>query len=42
MEERKAIIGKFIAKGMKAEKASMMAGMSKSSYYYRPRGGKQG
>jgi len=42
MKERKAIIGKFIAKGMKAEKASMMAGMSKSSYYYRPRGGKPG
>jgi len=42
VEERKAIIGQFIAKGMKSEKASAIAGMSKSSYYYKPKGGKPG
>jgi len=33
MEEREAIIRKFIARGMKPDKASAIAGMSKSTYY---------
>ena len=42
MEERKKIVNRYIQKGMKAESAARIAGFSKSSYYYRPKGGKQG
>ncbi len=36
------IIGRFVAQGMKVEVAAGMAGMSKSSYYYKPRQGRRG
>lgn len=42
MEELKTIIRKSVSKGMKVESAAKIAGMSKSSYYYTPRGGKPG
>lgn len=42
MEQRKAIIRTYISKGMKADAAAKMAGMSKSTYYYKPRPGKPG
>lgn len=42
MEELKTIIRKSVSKGMKVDKATKIAGMSKSGYYYKPRGGKPG
>ncbi len=42
MEERKTIIRTYISRGMKAAVAANMAGMSKSSYYYKSRAGKRG
>lgn len=42
MEERKAIIRSFVSKGMKVDYAAKIAGMSKSSYYYKQSAGKRG
>lgn len=42
MEERKAIIRKYVSQGMKVEVVAKIVGMSKSSYYYKPRFGKRG
>lgn len=42
MEELKAIINKSVSKGMKVATAAKIAGMSKSSYYYKHRQGKPG
>jgi putative transposase len=42
MEELKTVIRKSVSKGMKVDIAAKIAGMSKSSYYYKPRGGKPG
>ena len=42
MEERKAIIRKYVSKGMKVATVASMAGMSKSSYYYKNRQGRRG
>ena len=42
MEEIKTIIRKSVSKGMKVDSAVKIAGMSKSSYYYKSRGGKPG
>jgi putative transposase len=42
VEERKAVIGCYVARGMSVAKAASIAGMSKSSYYYKPTSGKPG
>ena len=42
MEERKTIVNSYVSKGMKAEKASRLAGFSRSGYYYKPNGRKPG
>jgi len=42
VEERKEIVKGFVARGMLVKQAAMLAGMSKSTYYYRPTGGKPG
>ena len=42
MEERKEVVNRYIQKGMKATKAIQIADFSRSSYYYRPNGGKLG
>lgn len=42
MEERKEIIRSHVAKGVKVEFAARLANMSKSTYYYKSRGGKPG
>jgi len=42
VEEIKKIIRKSVSKGMKVDSAVKIAGMSKSSYYYKSRGGKPG
>ncbi len=36
MEERKILINKFVARGMKVAKATYIAGIAKSTYYYKP------
>lgn len=42
VEEVKSLVRKAVSKGMKVDMAARIAGMSKSSYYYKPRGGKPG
>lgn len=42
MEEVKSIVRKAVSRGMKVDLAARIAGMSKSSYYYKPSGGKPG
>lgn len=42
MEERKAIIRKYVSNGMKVATVASMAGMSKSSYYYKHHHGRRG
>jgi hypothetical protein len=42
VDERKEIIGRFVAKGMKVEKATSIGAIPKSTYYYRSNGRKKG
>jgi len=42
VEEVKSIVRKAVSRGIKVELAARIAGMSKSSYYYKPSGGKPG
>ena len=42
MEERKAVIRKYVSMGMKVSTVASMADMSKSSYYYKKRHGSRG
>lgn len=42
MEERKEVINRFVSRGLTTAKASSIAGMSRSTYYYKPKGGVRG
>lgn len=42
MEERKAVIRKYVSEGLKVDFLAKLVGISKSTYYYRPRPGKRG
>jgi putative transposase len=42
VEERKAVICKYVSSGMKVDMVTKMVGISKSSYYYKSRHGKPG
>jgi len=42
MEERKEIVRRYVSQGMRVEKAATMAGISKSTYYYKATGNKPG
>jgi putative transposase len=42
MEERKEIVSKFVAQGLKVDKATSIAFIPKSTYYYRPNGRRKG
>jgi len=42
VEERKEIINRYVSKGIRTRKAAAIAGIARSSYYYKPKGGKKG
>jgi len=42
MEERKEIVNKHIYRGLGSERAIALAGFTKSTYYYKPSGGRKG
>ena len=42
MEERRKLVSIYQVKGLPISKAVIMAGISRGSYYYRPRHGKAG
>ena len=42
MEERRQIVTDYKRRGLSISKSVMVAGMSRSSYYYRPKSGKPG
>lgn len=42
METRKQVVRKMVSLGMRTEKALMIASIARSTYYYKPTGGKKG
>jgi hypothetical protein len=42
MEERKEVINRFLSRGLTTAKTSSIAGMLRSTYYYKPNGGVKG